>query len=71
MKVTVNEVHQLKHILQYSYKQKENTFCFPKLKCYPEKTISLASDYCNLEVTSTATQSAKTRILTLQWATQN
>lgn len=71
LKETANQVHQLKHILKYSSKQKENTSCFLKLMRYPMKTISFASDCCNLEVTSATTPSAKTRNLTLQRANQN
>lgn len=67
LKAIANQVHQLKHILQYSSKQRENTSCFLKLMRYPMKTISLASDCYNLEVTSTTTPSAKNRNLTLQW----
>lgn len=66
LKATLNEVHQLKHIHQYSYKQRENIFYFVKLKYYPKKTIPPASDYFNLEVASTTTQAAKHRTLTLQ-----
>lgn len=67
---TVNQVHQWKHSA-VQLQAKRNTFYFLKLKCYPKKTITFASDCYNLEVTSTSTPSAKTRILTLQWANQN
>lgn len=67
---TVNEVHQLKHSA-VQLKAKRNTFYFLNLKCYPKKTITFAPDCYNLEVTSTSTPSAKTRILTLQWANKN
>lgn len=51
---TVNQVHQLKHSA-VQLQAKRNTFYFLKLKCYPKKTITFASDCYNLEVTSTST----------------
>lgn len=62
----------IKHIHQYSYKQKKikYIFYFVELKYCPKKNIPPASDYYNLEVTRTTTQAAKHRTLTLQQANQ-